>query len=214
MLYDENKLKTALDDPKLSFIHKNIKKIKNLKILELGVKEGISTSLFLKLCEENNGSLISVDIDDCSNLYSNKNWKFIHSRDDNFSMINEEIKKMGDLNLIYIDSYHEPNHVKKIFYNYYNLLCNNGLVFVDDISWLPYVKSSYRENKWVEEMNFKTFHKLLEIKFSNENNLKMEFSFEKSGMAKILKLNSNNLNEPKKIKRSKNIKSFFRGILN
>ena len=62
-------------------------------------------------------------------------------------MINEEIKKMGDLNLIYIDSYHEPNHVKKIFYNYYNLLCNNGLVFVDDISWLPYVKSSYRENK-------------------------------------------------------------------
>ena len=214
MLYDENKLKIALDDVKLNFIHKEIEKIKNLKILELGVKNGISTSLFLKICEENGGNLISVDINDCSKLYSNEKWKFIHSRDDNFSKINEEIKRMGGLNLIYIDSYHEPNHVKKIFYNYYNLLSENGLIFIDDISWLPYLKSSYRENKWVEEMNFKTFEKLLEIKLSNENNFKIEFSFEKSGMAKILKLNLNELNEPKKIKRTRTIKSFLREIIN
>ncbi len=214
MLYDENKLKIALDDVKLNFIHKEIEKIKNLKILELGVKNGISTSLFLKICEENGGNLISVDINDCSKLYSNEKWKFIHSRDDNFSKINEEIKRMGGLNLIYIDSYHEPNHVKKIFYNYYNLLSENGLIFIDDISWLPYLKSSYRENKWVEEMNFKTFEKLLEIKLSNENNFKIEFSFEKSGMAKILKLNLNDLNEPKKIKRTRTIKSFLREIIN
>tara|TARA_Y100001936_G_C15985467_1_gene619251 strand:+ start:503 stop:1147 length:645 start_codon:yes stop_codon:yes gene_type:complete len=214
MLYDENKLKIALDDVKLNFIHKEIEKIKNLKILELGVKNGISTSLFLKICEENGGNLISVDINDCSKLYSNEKWKFIHSRDDNFSKINEEIKRMGGLNLIYIDSYHEPNHVKKIFYNYYNLLSENGLIFIDDISWLPYLKSSYRENKWVEEMNFKTFEKLLEIKLSNENNFKIEFSFEKSGMAKILKLNLNDLNEPKKIERTRTIKSFLREIIN
>ncbi len=214
MLYDENKLKIALDDVKLNFIHKEIEKIKNLKILELGVKNGISTSLFLKICEENGGNLISVDINDCSKLYSNEKWKFIHSRDDNFSKINEEIKRMGGLNLIYIDSYHEPNHVKKIFYNYYNLLSENGLIFIDDISWLPYLKSSYRENKWVEEMNFKTFEKLLEIKLSNENNFKIEFSFERSGMAKILKLNLNELNEPKKIKRTRTIKSFLREIIN
>ena len=214
MLYDENKLKIALDDVKLNFIHKEIEKIKNLKILELGVKNGISTSLFLKICEENGGNLISVDINDCSKLYSNEKWKFIHSRDDNFSKINEEIKRMGGLNLIYIDSYHEPNHVKKIFYNYYNLLSENGLIFIDDISWLPYLKSSYRENKWVEEMNFKTFEKLLEIKLSNENNFKIEFSFERSGMAKILKLNLNDLNEPKKIERTRTIKSFLREIIN
>ena len=214
MLYDENKLKIALNDPILNFIHKEIKKIQNLKILELGVRKGISTSLFLKLCEENGGNLISVDIEDCSKLYSNEKWKFIHSRDDNFSKIKEELKKMNGLNLIYIDSYHEPNHVKKIIYNYYDLLDQNGLIFVDDISWLPYVKSSYRENKWVEEMNFKTFHKLLEIKFTNENNLKMEFSFEKSGIAKISKLNSNKLSEPKKVRRSKTLKSFLRKIIN
>ena len=98
--------------------------------------------------------------------------------------------------------------------NYYNLLDVNGLAFVDDISWLPYVKSTYANHKWIEEMNYKTFHKLLEIKFTNENNLKMEFSFEKSGMAKILKLNSNKLNEPKKISRSRTIKSILKEMIN
>ena len=214
MLYDENKFNVALNDPKLSFIYKEIKNFQNLKILELGVREGISTSLFLKLCEENGGNLISVDIDDCSKLYSNEKWQFIHSRDDNFSKINEELKKINGLNLIFIDSYHDPNHIKKIFYNYYNLLDVNGLAFVDDISWLPYVKSTYANHKWIEEMNYKTFHKLLEIKFTNENNLKMEFSFEKSGMAKILKLNSNKLNEPKKISRSRTIKSILKEMIN
>ena len=49
MLYDENKLKIALDDVKLNFIHKEIEKIKNLKILELGVKNGISTRIHYTL---------------------------------------------------------------------------------------------------------------------------------------------------------------------
>ena len=62
MLYDKSKFQTAYNEPKLYFIYKDIEKIKNIKILELGVREGISTSLFLKLCENNDGKLISVDI--------------------------------------------------------------------------------------------------------------------------------------------------------
>ena len=146
MLYDKSKFKDAYNNPKLYFIYKEIEKIKNLKILELGVRNGISTSLFLKLCEENNGKMISVDVVDCGHLYQNERWNFIHNRDDNFEKINKEIKGMGGLDVVYIDSLHEPNHVKKIFYNYYNLLNKDGFVFVDDICWLPYAKSSYREN--------------------------------------------------------------------
>ena len=81
------------NDPKLNFIYKAVKNIKNIKILEFGVKAGISTSLFLKLCEENEGYLVSVDIDDYSNLFSNKNWHFIHSRDDNFEKNRKRNKK-------------------------------------------------------------------------------------------------------------------------
>ena len=212
MLYDKSKFEEAYNNPKLYFIYKEIEKIQNIKILELGVRNGISTSLFLKLCEENDGQMISVDIADCSHLYQNNRWKFIHDSDDNFEKINNEIKDMGGLDVVYIDSFHEPNHVKKLFYNYYKLLNKNGFIFVDDISWLPYAKSSYRESSWVHEMNLKTFEKILEIKQNNDEKMIVEFSFNESGTAKIIKLDDAELNEPKKINKAAPIKNLLRGL--
>ena len=212
MLYNKELLDKALRTPKLKFIYSSIAKIQNLKVLELGVRKGISTSMFLKLCEENNGNLLSVDIDDYGNLFQNNKWKFIHSRDDNFEIINKEISKMGGLDVLYIDSFHEPNHVKKLFYNYYKLLNKNGFIFVDDISWLPYAKSSYRESSWVHEMNLKTFEKILEIKQNNDEKMIVEFSFNESGTAKIIKLDDAELNEPKKINKAAPIKNLLRGL--
>ena len=96
MLYDKEKFKKALSKQKLNFIYNHIKDISNIKILELGVREGISTSLFLEVCEKNNGNLISIDINDCGKLFENAKWKFIYSSDDNFEMINEQILKIGE----------------------------------------------------------------------------------------------------------------------
>lgn len=70
-------------------------------------------------------------------------------------------------------------------------------MFVDDISWLPYVKSSYRENSWNEITNRKTFIKIIEIYFQNLKNFSLEFSFDNSGMAMIKKKNNLTLLQPK-----------------
>ena len=212
MLYNKELLDEALRIPKLQFIYNSIRKIQNIKVLELGVRRGISTSMFLKLCELNGGNLISVDIEDCSKLFNNEQWKFIHSRDDNFELINNAISEMGGLDVIYIDSFHEPNHVKKLFYNYYKLLNKNRFIFIDDICWLPYAKKSYRENSWIHEINLKTFERLLEIKLNNDKKMIIEFSFNDSGTAKIIKLDDADLNEPKKIKRAKPITNLLRSF--
>ena len=57
----------------------------------MGVKEGRSTKMFLEVCDKNNGSLISVDILDCSKVSNNPRWRFIHSSDDNFDYINKNL---------------------------------------------------------------------------------------------------------------------------
>ena len=62
-------------------------------ILEFGVRQGRSTKMFLEICERNNGSLISIDIDDYANLFNDKNWTFIQCRDDNKVKISPFIKK-------------------------------------------------------------------------------------------------------------------------
>ena len=111
-----------------------IRNIKNLNILELGVQKGRSTLRFLEICAKNNGKLYSVDTDDCSNVSNDINWKFIQSRDDNFKYIKSFIPEK--LDVIFIDTLHEAKHVKKLVYNYYNLLKPGGYIFVDDISHL------------------------------------------------------------------------------
>ncbi len=181
---------------KLNLIKKKIENIDKPLILELGVKEGRSTKMFLEVCDKNNGSLISVDILDCSKVSNNPRWRFIHSSDDNFDYINNILEKKIDI--LFIDSLHDPDHIKKVFYNYFNFVKINGLIFIDDLVWLPYVKGGYRDNEFVETINRLTFNKILEIFNENKNNFTLDINFSGSGLAIIKKINVK-LNYEKKI---------------
>jgi predicted O-methyltransferase YrrM len=195
---------------KLEFIKNKINKFYEPNILELGVQTGNSTKMFLEICEKNNGFLTSIDIEDCSHVSKSKKWKFIHSSDDNFDYVNKFINK--ELDIIFIDSLHEPNHVKKVFYNYFKFLKINGLIIIDDVSWLPYVKNGIKDNNFVERINRLTFEKILEIFNSNQNNLTLEVNFSGSGLAIFSKL-TNNLEEEIKIKnRLNSIKNLIKKL--
>ena len=138
-----------------------IQNIENPAILELGVQNGLSTKKFIDICNKNNGFLYSVDVDDCSKVSDDKRWTFIKSRDDDFSLIKSKIPK--EIDILYIDSLHEGDHVSKIIYGYYNLIKTGGFIFIDDISHLPYVKNGLRNNFYCEINNQETFNILLEI---------------------------------------------------
>ena len=181
-----------------SFFYDDIKDIKDISILEFGVREGNSTNFFLDICKKNNGKLYSVDIDDCSNLFNNKNWKFIHCSDDNFDKVIKE--SQNNFDLIFIDSYHEAQHVKKLIYYYFNFLKNGGMIIIDDISWIPYSKNQYRDHFHSEISNRETFFEILNIYSNNLNNIKINFSFEDSGLAKIIKLQNQPLDYGNPIK--------------
>ena len=116
-------------------------------------------------------------------------------------------------NFLYIDSFHEPSHVEKVFYHYYDFLKQDGICIIDDISWLPYIKNEYRDNSFNENINRKTFQKILEIYNQNKENFLLEFFFEGSGLAIITKKN-NFLKKGKKIpSREFSLKNIIRKIL-
>ena len=193
---------------KVQYIVDLIQNIKNINILELGVREGISTKKFLEVCKKNNGNLTSIDIEDCSEVSNDPDWKFIHSSDDNFEFIDKQVKK--NLDFIYIDSYHEPSHVEKVFYHYYDFLKINGICVIDDISWLPYCKKEYRDNEFSEIINRSVFSKVLEIYNQNKEKFSLEFYFEGSGLA-IIKKKNLDLNQSKKIiSRERSIKNILK----
>jgi predicted O-methyltransferase YrrM len=197
--------------PKLDYIKNFLDKIPNINILEFGVMHGRSTRFFLDLCSQLDGKLTSVDMNDHSKLFSDKNWLFIHSRDDNVKLIDR--LKTEKFDIIYIDSLHEPNHVKKILYSYYDLLKVGGRIFIDDINWLPYVKDSFKDSEYSEVINRKTFSKIVDIYYANLEKIQLEVSFAGTGNANILKLNNDKLFEPKKIRNRifglRNLARFF-----
>jgi len=187
-----------------------INKIQNIQILELGVQKGRSTIKFLQLCKNNNGKLFSVDIDDCSRVSKDENWTFLQSRDDNFNYIKSIIKSKIDV--LFIDTLHEAQHVEKLIYNYFPIININGFIFIDDISHLPYLNNKKRNNFYCEINNKETFNKILDIYINNTDNIDLNFSFISSGLA-ILKKKSNNINKPVKIlTREFSIKNIFRKI--
>jgi len=98
-----------------------------------------------------------------------------------------------------------------LFY-YFKFLKLNGVIIIDDVVWLPYVKGGEKDNDFVERINRLTFNKVLEIYNSNKENLSLNIDFLGSGMA-ILRKKNNQLNEENKIKnRLFNIKNILKNI--
>lgn len=193
------------------FMLDDIKGKKDLRILEFGVRDGISTKLFVEHCEQNGGMVYSVDINDCSKVLKSDKWKFIQSRDDNFDFLDRILPELFDL--IYLDSFHNAKHIEKIFYHFFIKLKKNCFFYLDDISWLPYSKFNYRDNFNCEINNQETFQKLLEILNPNYDIIDVYFSFKSSGMAKIYKKSEKIIFKPKIIKSRKySIKNIIRKI--
>ncbi len=187
-------------------------KISKPQILEFGVRHGQSTEMFIDICEKNDGFLYSVDIDNYENKFNSTKWKFIHGRDDNYQLVEKFIPKQIDL--IYLDSFHNANHVEKIFYHYYPFIRENGYFIIDDTSWIIYSKNNVRDNFNSEINNYETFFRILDIYNSNIINFDLSFNFIGSGMAKIKKITNNDLSKSKKIQIRKNtIKNILRKIL-
>tara|TARA_B110000971_G_C19952342_1_gene473993 strand:- start:458 stop:1087 length:630 start_codon:yes stop_codon:yes gene_type:complete len=197
-----------------TFIEKKIQKINSPTIIEFGVKEGRSTRVFLDICKKNKGKLFSVDVDDYSEIINDPEWTFIKSRDDNFNYLKDKIPESFDV--IYLDSLHEADHVEKIFYHYFPKLKVNGFFFIDDISWLPYIKNQSRDSFYCEINNKETFDRILNIFQNNQKNFDLDFNFIASGSCMIFK-KKNELNKPIKITTRENtlknlIKKFLKTI--
>ena len=193
-----------------TFLKDDLLKLNKPQIVEFGVKEGRSTKIFLDICKQKSGNLYSIDIEDYSHLSKDPNWKFFKTRDDNFKYLEEKLPK--EIDVIYLDSLHEADHVEKIFYHYFKKLNLNGIFYIDDISWLPYLKNEKRNNFYCEINNKETFERILSIYQANQDNFDLEFSFISSGMCKVIK-KKKDLNKRKKILlRDQSIKNQIRKI--
>ena len=193
------------------FFYKELLEYENLKILEFGVRHGVSTSLFLDICNQKKGNLYSIDVQDYSSKFNDEKWKFIQSKDNDFTKI--ELQIPIEFDVIFLDTIHKAEHVSNIFFHYYNKLKVGGLFIIDDISWLLYTKNSKHDHFFKEVNNHETFKKILDIYNSNQDKFDIHFNFCDTGTVKIIKKNKKLLNESKKIhSRENTLKNYLRKL--
>ena len=194
-LFDE--VKKNIENNKsnhLTIMHDTIVKHKLKTIVECGVDRGSSTCAFLEAIKKTTGRLFSFDIKDCSKLFSNKNCNFLQIND---LYIKKILQKFPDLkengiDFLYIDSYHEPNHVRNLLHKYFPYINLNGYIFVDDTSAYPFrslniLTDSINSDLCKEEVE--------EFYFSNFNSLNYEYNGGENGLAILKKIKNNDLNK-------------------
>ena len=176
-------------------------------ILELGVNRGGSTKKFLKHVNQFGGKLFSIDIKDCSQIfdeakYNNidlSNWKFLKSNDLNIEYIINKFPKLKyGIDILFIDSYHDETHVKKILEKWFIYVNKNGYIFFDDTESVLYRKS---KNYFLSIINDALNELVYKLYCNNIDQLEYIKYFKGSGMSEFKKLSElgSNLNFSNKI---------------
>lgn len=174
-MFDKNKI-----------IEKKIQKIKNPTILELGVNRGRSTKRFFDYIKLNGGKLFSIDIVDCRKALDEENWNFFQCNDLHIDKI---LAKYPDLengiDVLFIDSYHEPNHVRKLLSKWYFYINKDGYIFFDDTeSYLYRIKKNWILSVVNDSIN----SEIKDFYHSNYNELIYSKYYSGSGLAILNKM--------------------------
>ena len=186
---------------KLLKLHSDALNRANPLIIELGVDKGQSTRVFLNAIDNKpDAKLISIDIEDCSSSVRSDRWEFVQQ--DSLAIDSLLSKKpiiKNGIDLLYVDSKHTDEHVKKEVYNFFKYIKKDGAIYFDDIDSNPYMIGQ-RKDSINEEIANRKILKLIEAIFrANYESVDLSILRGSTGLAKLTKksLLGDVLNPPK-----------------
>lgn len=170
-------------------LHREVLAMNAPMVLECGVNRGQSTGFFAWACEQNGGRLVSVDINNCSDAIVSPVWTFIQSDDTRQDIIFAQVPQLyHSIDFLYIDSLHTARHVEKLLMLYYLHVRQGGIIAVDDVDPLPYLRGKPKDNK-TQEITWRQMGAAVRHFFyANEDALRMEIYYGSTGLAIIRKL--------------------------
>lgn len=176
-------------DKKFAIIEKKLSEKFKPIVLELGVNKGKSSEKFLNILNKIDGKLFSVDIRDCSDAINSDKWNFFQSNDLDFKKIINKFPVINDngIDLIFIDSYHDPTHVIKLLNNWWVYLNKDCLIYFDDTENYYY---RLKKNIILSIINDIISSEIKEFYYSNYDEIIYTKYYIGSGLSEFIKLNN------------------------
>lgn len=170
-------------------MHRRISQVEAPVVLECGVNKGGSAGVLAHAVERKGGSLISLDIVDCSDVIESDCWTFLQIDDTDQERILREapILKQG-IDLIFIDSLHAARHVARLIELWYPLVRQGGWLAFHDVDPSPYMRGQrkdYVENEIVWRAIWQVVQDFF---YANEDDLLLEYHLGDMGLAILQKL--------------------------
>ena len=168
-----HKLNSDKDMNNKKIIFEHIAKLDSPIILEFGANTGASSSIFTYLAEQNKGKVFSIDIENCNDVVESKNWFFLQTNDLDTRKILDNFKELHDgIDLIYIDSYHDADHVEKLTYAWYPFLKKDGTIiymilqnFIYRVNQVPHTINVGEINNRVDQIYYSNESKIYYSKY-------------------------------------------------
>jgi len=155
-------------------------------ILELGVRKGESTFVFNKIQKTLNNTFISVDIEDCSNVINDPDWRFIKEDSikflKNFTSWSKSNINSSKPDIIFIDTSHLYEETLQEIKFSAEIISDNGAIIFHDTNHnhLTFLENNIIYNKF----NYAPQHGVklaIEDYFDCKFNLKKQFIIIKKG---------------------------------
>lgn len=156
--------------------------------LELGTDRGQASRAILAACQTNGGSLVSVDIRDCSQAVSSPCWTFVQADSTDRVRITSAAPVLEDgIDFVYVDSLHTAEHVTREVYAWFPLVKDGGFLFFDDVDSGPYLSGERKDNPRMEIDNRCIRQALESIFYSNREVMDFSLEYGSTGLAVIEK---------------------------
>lgn len=157
-------------------------------ILELGTQRGASTTVLLQACEEADGRLVSVDVEDCSDVTDSPRWQFVREDSTDVAAITSQAPYLSEgIDILYIDSLHQKEHVERELTGWYGLMKPGSHIFLDDVDANPY-RAGHRKDNMGAEIAYDEIREYVEAFFhANQDDLFMDITYGSTGLAHIWK---------------------------
>lgn len=158
-------------------------------ILELGTGKGQATTVFLKACEEKNGKLVSIDINDCSDVSDHGSWTFVQSDSRAKDFIIENAPHLKDgIDLLYVDSLHEKEQVESELMTWFPYMKEKSHIFFDDVDANPCRKGNRKDDFGKERAWNEIYEYVQSFFYTNENELYLDIMYGTTGLAHLYKI--------------------------
>ena len=172
-------------------LHRRVSSVQAPIVLECGVDKGVSSGVLAHAVEGLGGSLVSLDIRDCSDVIESDCWTCLQTDDSDkeFVLRNAPILRSG-IDLVFIDSLHKVSHVSRLIDLWYPLVRQGGWMAFHDVDPRPYMRGQRKDNRDAEIVWRGLGELVLDFFYDNEDDLLLEFHYGSTGLAILQKLTS------------------------